>query len=106
MLAVYDDKIEPIDIHASTRSDLMQLELDVSRFAEQQQGLDDPWLDEERRQNVANDTCMLYPTAPKAFKMFDSPKNLRHDGHMLTCYQISDLYIDRVDVRAASIQLL
>ena len=42
--------------------------------------------------------CMQYPSTPKDFDTFESLKELKHDGNMLTSEERSGLYWDHAKV--------
>ena len=97
MMSIFDDKLEDIDCDAQMKPfNLAQLSEMIATLEQRRQGFNDSSVSDNT--NTPNNDRLQCPSTPKAFKSFDSLKELQYDGKMLTPKERLELYKDHMSV--------
>ena len=91
MMGIFNDQLQNIDCDIQMEPfNLVQLSQIITRLEQKRQGFNDSSVSE--KVDVAGNNRLQYLSAPQDFKSFDSLKELRYDGNMLTPEERSELY--------------
>ena len=97
MMGIFDDQLQDIDCDAQMKSfNLAQLSQMITTLEHRRQGFNDSSVSDNA--NALSNDRLQYPSTPKEFKSFDSLKELKYDGNMLTPEERSELYKDHTKV--------
>ena len=95
MMGIIDDQLQSIDCGAQMEPfDLAQLSQMITTLEQKRQGFNNSSVSAD----AAYNNRMQYPSTPQDFRSFDSLKELRYDGNILTSEERSGLYNDHTKV--------
>ena len=97
MMGIFDDQLQDIDCDVQMDPfNLAQLSQMITTLEQKRQGFNNSSVSDKA--DVACNSRLQYPSTPQDFRSFDSLKELRYDGNMLTPEERSELYNDHTKV--------